>query len=363
MKSREIHLTAYLKGEPKPENYKLVETELPAPGEGEVLVKNHYISVDPYMRGRMSGIRTYVDPFETGAVMSGGAVGEVIESRFDGLKPGDFVNSMFGWREAYVAPGKALQKVDTSKLPPQAYLGIAGLTGLTAYVGIKRIIDLKEGETMWMSAGAGAVGSAGIQFAKAMGATVVATAGGAEKCEFVKSLGADAVVDYKATDNLTQALQAAAPKGVDAYFENVGGTHFTAALNVLKQYGRDRRLRHDPALQRRPAGDDHRQSHLHRRQVAQDPGLHRHRPRRHDGRLHPRPVELDGGRQDQAGRDRRRGHRERARRLHGSLHRPEYRQDAGEDLIPVRRTAMREAGSMGPAFFVTARTGPAPSGG
>ena len=238
MKSREIHLNSYLKGDPKPENYALVETDVPAPGEGEVTVKNHYISVDPYMRGRMSGIRTYVGPFETGKVMEGGAVGEVVESKYDGLKPGDFVNSMFGWREAYTAPGKALQKVDTSVLPPQAYLGIAGLTGLTAYVGIKRIIDLQEGETMWMSAGAGAVGSAGIQFAKAMGATVVATAGGREKCDFVKSIGADAVVDYKATDNLTAAIQEAAPKGIDGYFENVGGTHFTAALNTLKQYGR-----------------------------------------------------------------------------------------------------------------------------
>jgi len=238
MKSREIHLNAYLKGEPKPENYALVETDVPEPKDGEVTVKNHYISVDPYMRGRMSGIRTYVGPFEIGQVMEGGAVGEVVASKFDGLKPGDFVNSMFGWREAYTAPGKAVQKIDTSALPPQAYLGIAGLTGLTAYVGIRRIIDLKPGETMWMSAGAGAVGTAGIQFAKAMGANVVATAGGAEKCEVVKGLGADHVVDYKATDNLTAAIQAVAPKGIDAYFENVGGTHFTAALNTLKPKGR-----------------------------------------------------------------------------------------------------------------------------
>ena len=238
MKSREIHLNAYLKGEPKPENYALVETDVPEPKDGEVTVKNHYISVDPYMRGRMSGIRTYVGPFEIGKVMEGGAVGEVVASKFDGLKPGDFVNSMFGWREAYTAPGKAVQKIDTSALPPQAYLGIAGLTGLTAYVGIRRIIDLKPGETMWMSAGAGAVGTAGIQFAKAMGASVIATAGGADKCAVVRDLGADQVVDYKAADNLTAAIQAAAPEGIDAYFENVGGTHFTAALNTLKPKGR-----------------------------------------------------------------------------------------------------------------------------
>lgn len=238
MKSREIHLNQYLKGMPTPDNYSVVEADLPAPGEGEVLVKNLFISVDPYMRGRMSGIRTYIDPFQLGAVMEGGAVGEVVESNFDGLKPGDHVMSMFGWREGYVAPGKALMKIDTSILPPQAYLGIAGLTGMTAYVGLKRMVDLQAGETLWMSAGAGAVGSAGIQFAKAMGATVIATAGGADKCEYVKSIGADHAIDYKATDDLAGAIRAVAPKGVDCYFENVGGTHFTAALEVLAPKGR-----------------------------------------------------------------------------------------------------------------------------
>lgn len=238
MKSREIHLNAYLKGAPKTENYSVVEVDLPAPAEGQITVRNLYISVDPYMRGRMSGIKTYIDPFQLGAVMEGGAVGEVVESRFDGIKKGDHVMSMLGWREGYTASGKAVQKLDTSLLPPQAFLGIAGLTGLTAYVGIKRIIDLQAGETMWMSAGAGAVGSAGIQFAKAMGATVVATAGGKDKCDYLKTIGADHAIDYKATDDLTAAIRAAVPGGVDGYFENVGGTHFTAALNTLKQFGR-----------------------------------------------------------------------------------------------------------------------------
>jgi NADPH-dependent curcumin reductase CurA len=238
MKSREIHLNAYLKGAPKPANYSLVEADLPSPGEGEVTVRNHYISVDPYMRGRMSGIRTYIDPFKLNSVMEGGAVGEVVESNFDGLKPGDHVMSMFGWREGFTMPGKALMKIDTSILPAQAYLGVAGLTGMTAYVGLKRMIDLQDGETLWMSAGAGAVGSVGVQFAKAMGATVIATAGGSEKCDYLKSIGVDHAIDYKATDNLAQAIQAVAPKGVDAYFENVGGTHFTAALKVLNPKGR-----------------------------------------------------------------------------------------------------------------------------
>jgi NADPH-dependent curcumin reductase CurA len=238
MKAREIHLKSYLKGLPTPENYSLVDADIASPGEGQVSVRNLFISVDPYMRGRMSGIRTYIDPFELNAAMEGGAVGEVVESNFEGLKPGDHVMSMYGWRDAYVAPGKALMKIDTSILPAQAYLGIAGLTGMTAYVGLKRMIDLQEGETLWMSAGAGAVGSAGVQFAKAMGATVIATAGGADKCEYLKTIGVDHAIDYKATDNLAAAVGAVAPKGVDAYFENVGGTHFTAALEVLKQYGR-----------------------------------------------------------------------------------------------------------------------------
>ena len=201
-------------------------------------VRNSFISVDPYMRGRMSGIRTYIDPFQLDAVMEGGAVGEVVDSRFDGLEPGDHVFSMFGWREAYTQPGKALMKIDTSILPAQAYLGVAGLTGMTAYVGLKRIIDLKEGETLWMSAGAGAVGSVGLQFAKAMGANVIATAGGSDKCDYLRSIGADHVIDYKATDNLAAAIREVAPGGIDAYFENVGGAHFTAALETLKQYGR-----------------------------------------------------------------------------------------------------------------------------
>jgi NADPH-dependent curcumin reductase CurA len=238
MKAREIHLMSYLKGTPKPDNYALVDADIASPGDGQVSVRNLFISVDPYMRGRMSGIRTYIDPFELNAAMEGGAVGEVIESNFEGLKPGDHVMSMYGWRDAYVASGKALMKIDTTILPAQAYLGIAGLTGMTAYAGLKRMIDLKEGETLWMSAGAGAVGSAGVQFAKAMGATVIATAGGADKCAYLKTIGVDHAIDYKATDDLAGAIRAVAPKGVDAYFENVGGTHFTAALEALKQNGR-----------------------------------------------------------------------------------------------------------------------------
>ncbi|MBI1264131.1 MAG: zinc-binding dehydrogenase [Alphaproteobacteria bacterium] len=240
MKSREIRLVRHFTGPVKPEYFELAEADIPAPGPGEVQVRNAFLSVDPYMRGRMIGIRTYVDPFQPGQVMDGGAVGQVTQSNADGFAPGDWVLSMHGWREAYTAPAAGLMKIDANLLPAQAYLGLAGMTGLTAYAGLKRMIGLKEGETLWMSAAAGAVGSAGVQFAKAMGAHVVATAGGADKTAFCREIGADAVVDYKAVSDLAGAVREAAKPlgGVDAYFENVGGDHLQAALDVIKPFGR-----------------------------------------------------------------------------------------------------------------------------
>jgi NADPH-dependent curcumin reductase CurA len=238
MISREIHLTAYPKTEPTAEHFKMAETDIGSPGEGQVLVANRFLSVDPYMRGRMSGVRTYIDPFALNAPMDGGAVGQVVESHHPGFKEGDWVNSMNGWREAYISDGKGLNKLDTTHIAPEDYLGIAGLTGMTAYVGLKRMIDLQAGESIWISAGAGAVGSAAIQFSKAMGAKVVATAGGQDKADYCLSIGADAAVDYKAAERLDKAVAKAIGGGVDAYFENVGGTHWTAALEVLKPKGR-----------------------------------------------------------------------------------------------------------------------------
>ncbi|MCC5996020.1 MAG: NADP-dependent oxidoreductase [Oceanicaulis sp.] len=240
MKSREIRLVKHFTGPVKPEYFELAETEAPEPGPGEVQVRNAFLSVDPYMRGRMIGVRTYVDPFQPGQPMDGGAVGQVTQSNADGFAPGDWVMSMHGWREAFTAPAAGLMKIDASILPSQAYLGMAGMPGLTAYAGLKRMIDLKAGETLWMSAGAGAVGTAGIQFAKAMGANVVATAGGPDKTAFCKTIGADAVVDYKAESDLAGAVRAAAKPlgGVDAYYENVGGDHLQAALDVIKPFGR-----------------------------------------------------------------------------------------------------------------------------
>ena len=240
MKSREIRLTRHFTGPVSPEYFETAEVDLPDPGEGEIQVRNVWLSVDPYMRGRMIGVKTYVDPFRVGEPMEGGAVGQVVKSSAEGFAEGDWVMSMYGWREGWTALTQGVTKIDAKLLPPEAYLGVAGLTGMTAYVGVREMIGLKDGETLWMSAGAGAVGSAGIQFAKAMGANVIATAGGAEKTAFCAELGADAVVDYKAVDDLGAAVRAAAEPlgGVDAYFENVGGDHLQAALDAIKPHGR-----------------------------------------------------------------------------------------------------------------------------
>ena len=188
----------------------------------------------------MIGIKTYVDPFGIGVPMEGGAVGQVTKSNADGFAEGDWVMSMNGWREGWTGSTLGVSKVDANLLPAESYLGIAGMPGMTAYIGLKKMIELKEGETLWMSAGAGAVGTAGIQFAKAMGAKVIATAGGPEKTAFCTEIGADAVVDYKAVDDLAGAVREAAKPlgGVDAYYENVGGDHLQAALDVIKDHGR-----------------------------------------------------------------------------------------------------------------------------
>ena len=240
MKSTEIHLVQHFTGPVKPEYFALVERELAEPRDGEVQVANEWLSVDPYMRPRMTGIKTYIDPYHPGLPMDGGAVGRVTASKSDLLAEGDHVFSMHGWRTGFTAPAEGLMKLDVNMLPAPAYLGIAGMTGMTAYVGINRIIALQHGETVWISAGAGAVGAAAIQFAKAVGAKVIATAGGAAKTGFCSELGADAAIDYKAEDDLTGAVLAAAEPlgGLDAYFDNVGGDHLAAALDTLKPFGR-----------------------------------------------------------------------------------------------------------------------------
>jgi hypothetical protein len=203
-----------------------------------VRVANRWLSVDPYMRGRMNDVKSYVPPFALDAPMSGGAVGEVVESRDPGLSIGDMVLHMSGWRDEAVEPAANFNKLPAIPgVEPQAFLGNLGLTGGTAYFGLLEAASAKERDIVFVSAAAGAVGSAVVQIAKAKGMTVIGSAGGADKCEFVRSLGADEVVDYKAGPVLKQ-LAAAAPKGIDVYFDNVGGEHLDAALALARQNAR-----------------------------------------------------------------------------------------------------------------------------
>lgn len=236
--SREVHLKRRPVGMPSPDDFDLVTAEIGAPGEGEVQVRNTWMSVDPYMRGRMYAGPSYAAAFEVGEAMTGGAVGEVVASNDPAFKPGDKVQSMFGWREVFNAKANTVQKLDTHGLPEQLFLGALGMPGLTAYVGVKRIIDLKPGETIFVSAASGAVGQMVCQIAKQIGATVVGSAGGAEKVAFLKDIGVDHAIDYKAAPDLTKALLAAAPGGIDAYFENVGGEHLEAAITAAKVHAR-----------------------------------------------------------------------------------------------------------------------------
>jgi NADPH-dependent curcumin reductase CurA len=238
--SREIRLKSRPNGMPTPENFELAAVDVKAPGAGEVQVKNLWMSVDPYMRGRMMDRESYVPPFQLGEALQGGAVGEVTASGDPNFKAGDVVSTMLGWREAFTAAPAAamLQKIETHGLPPQAFLGVAGMPGLTAYVGLLKIGLMKEGETVFVSAAAGAVGQIVCQIAKIKGGTVIGSAGGAEKCAYLKEIGVDHVIDYKAEKNLTKALAQAAPKGIDVYFDNVGGDHLEAALNAARPNAR-----------------------------------------------------------------------------------------------------------------------------
>jgi NADPH-dependent curcumin reductase CurA len=224
--------------EVKPENFRLETVPLPAMKDGEVLVRNHYLSLDPYMRGRMDDVKSYAPPQPLGEVMIGGTAGEVIESRSQALQAGDKVIGMLGWAEMGVCDAQALRKVDTSHVPLTAYLGPAGMPGITAWYGLTQIIDPKPGETIAISAAAGAVGSVVGQLAKLRGCRAIGIAGGPEKCaHVVRDLGFDACIDYKA-GNLKKDLKAATPSGIDAIFENVGGEVFDACLARMNPFGR-----------------------------------------------------------------------------------------------------------------------------
>jgi NADPH-dependent curcumin reductase CurA len=235
--ARAWHLKSRPQGLPTADNFELKPIELPPLEDGMVRVANRWLSVDPYMRGRMNDVKSYVPPFAVGAPMDGGAIGEVVESTAPGLQPGHVVVHMAGWRDEAVLPAAAATKLPDLGVEPQAFLGNLGLTGGTAYFGLLDAASAKEGDIVFVSAAAGAVGSAVVQIAKARDMTVIGSARGPDKCEFVRSLGADAVVDYTAGP-LVKSLAAAAPDGIDVYFDNVGGDHLDAALAVARQNAR-----------------------------------------------------------------------------------------------------------------------------
>jgi len=225
-------------GLPGNECFELADLPATALADGEVRVRNSWLSVDPYMRGRMNDVKSYVPPFALGEPMTGGAVGEVVESCADGLKPGDKVTHMLGWRDEAVGRAQEFTKLPSLGLPDQMFLGLLGITGLTAYFGLFDVAEAKAGDTVFVSAAAGAVGSAVVQFARLKGMTVIGSAGGPEKCALVRDLGADAVIDYKSGTPLLKQLMAAAPNGISVYFDNVGGDHLDAALAVANDHAR-----------------------------------------------------------------------------------------------------------------------------
>jgi NADPH-dependent curcumin reductase CurA len=236
--SKEVRLKSRPVGMPTRDNFEFATVDLRDPGPGEVQVKNLWMTVDPYMRGRMNDVKSYAPPFQLGEVMTGGAIGHVTASGDPAFKEGDLVQSQLGWREGFTAPASSVQKLDPRGLPVQAFLGCAGMPGLTAYAGLLRIAALKDGDVVFVSGAAGAVGSLACQIAKAKGHTVIGSAGGPEKVAFLKSIGVDQAIDYKAEPDLTAALARAAPDGIDVYFDNVGGPHLEAALNSAKLFAR-----------------------------------------------------------------------------------------------------------------------------
>lgn len=229
--SREIRLAARPVGVPTADAFSLATVEVGPPESGQVQIRNRWLSIDPATRGRMYPAKSYIPPFEIGDVITGPAIGEVTMSNDPSLTPGEIVVSDAGWCELANLPAVQVQALPGLSLPPQAYLGIAGITGLTAYVGLQRIAQLRSGDVLFVSAGSGAVGSMACLIAKKRGNKVIASTGGADKAAFLRDeLGVDAVIDFRAEPDIRKALAAAAPEGIDVYFDNVGGPFLEAAI-------------------------------------------------------------------------------------------------------------------------------------
>ncbi len=237
--TREIHLAARPSGEPVPTDFATTGVPVPELGPGQVLVRNTWLSVDPYMRGRMNDVKSYVPPFQLGAPLDGGAVGEVIASESADVPVGATVLHGLGWREHAVVDAGGARVIDTEIAPAEAYLGPLGMPGLTAYAGLKVIAPVTEGDVVFVSGAAGAVGTVASRVARHLGASlVVGSAGGPEKCRrLVEEFGYDAALDYR-QGKLYRQLKEAAPKGIDVYFDNVGGDHLQAAIGAARQNGR-----------------------------------------------------------------------------------------------------------------------------
>ncbi len=235
--SREIRLAARPRGRPELSDFEVVETELSDPGDGELLIRNAYVSVDPYMRGRMNDVKSYVPPFQLGEPLDGGAVGRVIASRHERFAEGAWVVHGLGWREVSSSDGRGVRIVDPSPAPVSTTLGVLGMPGLTALVGIDEIGGVTSGETVFVSGAAGAVGSAAAQLARLRGARVIGSAGSPEKVAWLEELGIDAAFDYRETTT-RDALREHAPDGIDVYFDNVGGETLEAAIGAMRLHGR-----------------------------------------------------------------------------------------------------------------------------
>lgn len=239
MKNKQVCLASRPSGWVTPENFSVREAEVGEPGDGEVLVRNLFMSVDPYMRGRMNDVKSYIPPFQLGEVLQAGVVGEVVSSQYDELSKGDYVTGMLGWENYSIADGRTLRKLPPGKAPLSWHLGILGMPGMTAYVGLTQIADAKSGEHLFVSAASGAVGSVVGQLGKILGCRVAGSAGSDEKVALLKEeFGYDAAFNYKSSDSLLQSVQEVCPQGVDVLFENVGGEQMEAVLWCMRDFGR-----------------------------------------------------------------------------------------------------------------------------
>jgi NADPH-dependent curcumin reductase CurA len=239
MVNKQILLASRPTGWVAESNFMLAESEPGSPADGEVLVRNIYMSVDPYMRGRMNDMKSYIPPFQVGEVLQAGVVGQVLESKFDGIHAGDHVMGMLGWENYSVSDGRLLRKVPSGPAPLSYYLGILGMPGMTAYVGLTKIAEARAGDNVFVTAASGAVGSVVGQLAKILGCRVAGSAGSDDKVALLKEeLGYDAGFNYKTSESLSDSVREACPEGVDVLFENVGGDIFEAALWNMRDYGR-----------------------------------------------------------------------------------------------------------------------------